>query len=86
MTRLNDGDPCVCEDDLRAVLAACGCDERAIERCAACARAGRFDDGERLLARERRARLDELHAAQRKVDRLDYVMRALERRRAEEEA
>lgn len=85
MTRLNDGDPCVCEDDLRAALAACGCDERAIERCAACVRAGRIDDGTRLLARERRARLDDLHVAQRRVDRLDYVMRALERRKAEEE-
>ena len=71
MTRLNDGDPCVCEDDLRAALAACGCDERAIERCAACVRAGRIDD---------------LHVAQQRVDRLDYVMRALERRKAEEEA
>ena len=70
MTRLNDGDPCVCEDDLRAALAVCGCDERAIERCVACVRAGRLDD---------------LHVAQRRVDRLDYVMRALERRKAEEE-
>ncbi len=86
MTRLNDGDPCVCEDDLRAALAACGCDERAIERCAACVRAGRIDDGARLIARERRARLDDLHVAQQRVDRLDYVMRALERRKAEEEA
>ena len=86
MTRLNDGDPCVCEDDLRAALAACGCDERAIERCAACVRAGRIDDGARLIARERRARLDDLHVAQQRVDRLDYGMRALERRKAEEEA
>ena len=86
MTRLNDGDPCVCEDDLRAALAACGCDERAIERCAACVRAGRIDDGARLIARERRARLDDLHVAQQRVDRLDYVMRALEQRKAEEEA
>ena len=79
MTRLNDGDPCVCEDDLRAALAVCGCDERAIERCVACVRAGRIDDGARLIAR------DDLHVAQRRVDRLDYVMRALERRKAEEE-
>ncbi len=86
MTCLNDGDPCASEADLRAALAACGCDECAIERCVACVRVGRFDDGTWLIARERRARLDELHAAQRRVDRLDYVMRALERRRAEEEA
>ena len=66
-------------------MTVCGCDERAIERCGACVRAGRIDDGTRLLARERRARLDDLHVAQRRVDRLDYVMRALERRKAEEE-
>lgn len=86
MTRLNDGDPCASDADLRAALATCGCDERTIERCLACVRGVRFDEAARLLGCERRARLDDLHAAQRRVDRLDYVMRALERRKAKEEA
>lgn len=85
MTRLNDGDPCASDADLRSVLAECGCDAEVVERCVACARAGRYGDEARLLARERRTRLDDLHAAQRRVDRLDYVMRALERKKAEEE-
>lgn len=78
MMRLSDGDPCGSEEGLRWALAECGCDARDVERCAACACEGRFDDELRLLASKRRALMDELHAAQVKVDRLDYVIRAVE--------
>ena len=78
MMRLNDGNPCTSEESLRTVLAECGCDARDIERCAACSREGRRGDELRMLARKRRELMYELHAAQAKVDRLDYVIRAVD--------
>ena len=80
MARLNDGGPLHDEASLREALAACGCDAARIEQCAALAREGRLADEERLLARQRRALMEEVRAEQRKVDRLDYVLRAIERK------
>lgn len=82
--RLNDGNPCTSEEDLRTVLAECGCDACDIECCTACSREGRRSDELRMLARRRRVLMDELHAAQEKVDRLDYVIRAVESNGSEE--
>lgn len=80
MVRLNDGELLDSEAALKQALVECGCDAESIGRCLTCAREGRLGDEERLLARQRRALMDELHAAQRKVDRLDYIVCAIRRK------
>lgn len=82
MVRLNDAGPLGSEAGLVRALTECGCAEATIERCAELFRAGRTCDQVRLLEQERRTLMSRLHAAQRGVDRIDYVIRELEQAEA----
>ena len=51
-----------------------GCDPEVIARFMACQDAGKTKDSLRVLASQRAALLDEVHASQAKLDCLDYLI------------
>lgn len=63
---------------LEDALADCGMEEDGQKQCLSCVMEGRRPELLRLLNRQRRLLMQELHAAQRKVDALDHVIRSVE--------
>lgn len=82
MKRLSDCWPCDSDADLKRMLGECGCDAESIERRLARGCDDRIDDLIEMLRGKRRTYMEDLHAAQRRVDRLDYVIRLLKQEKS----
>lgn len=67
------------EHDVKQNLIAAGCDQQIIDACMDSYRAGNEKELVRLLRLHRRSLLDEIHAGERKIDCLDYLVYQLEK-------
>ncbi|HJH04696.1 hypothetical protein [Victivallis vadensis] len=54
-----------------------GCDAETVEKYFQLRQAGKIRDQQRLLSKQRRLLLEALHANQRKIDNLDYLLYTL---------
>lgn len=68
------------KDALRRTLADAGCDSALTERFVLLAEQGREREGLALLSQHRRDLLERCHAAEKKIDCLDYLVYQMERR------
>ena len=59
---------------LRQNLIDAGCDQETVQRCIDLAQGKRGAELRRILARHRRTLLDAVHAEQKKIDCLDYLV------------
>ena len=59
---------------LRQNLIDAGCDQEVVQRCMDLAQGKRDAELKRILARHRRTLLDAVHAEQKKIDCLDYLV------------
>lgn len=82
MKRSSDCWPCDSDADLKRMLDECGCDAESIERRLTCGCGDRVDGLIEMLREKRRTYMEELHAAQRRVDRLDYAIRLLKQEKS----
>ncbi len=67
------------EDNLKRILVDAGCLMENIERILKNFEAGHRDDMLKLIKKERTRAMDEYHESGRKVDRMDFVIRNLEK-------
>lgn len=65
--------------EIGGCLSACGLGAEQRERYLALARGGQTKEQMRLLWRRRKALMDDLHLVQKQVDRIDFLLRSLER-------
>lgn len=59
---------------LRQNLIDAGCDQEIVQRCMDLAQGQKTTEMKRILARHRRTLLDTVHAEQKKIDCLDYLV------------
>ena len=59
---------------LRQGLVAAGCEQELVQRCMELAQQKRTAEMKRILARHRRTLLDALHADEKRIDCLDYLI------------
>lgn len=64
---------------LRQNLIDAGCNQEIVQRCMALDREKRIAEMKRILARHRRTLLDTIHADQKKIDCLDYLVYQMEK-------
>lgn len=64
---------------LRQNLIDAGCSQEIVQRCMALDREKRMAEMKRILARHRRTLLDTIHADQKKIDCLDYLVYQMEK-------
>ena len=62
------------EEQIHECLADAGCDKELIKQIEACQSSGRQKDELRLLGDYRRLLLEKIHAEQKKLDLLDYLV------------
>ena len=62
------------EEQIHECLADAGCDKELIKEFETCQRSGRQKEQLRLLGDYRRLLLERIHAEQKKLDRLDYLV------------
>lgn len=65
--------------EISGCLSACGLGAEQRERYLALARGGQTKEQMRLLWQRRKALMDDLHLVQKQVDRIDFLLRSLER-------
>lgn len=70
-----------CEEDVVKNLRDAGCDEATIQAFMNDLHSGKPAKGTKLLEKHRRSLLDHLHAEQKKIDCLDYLLFALQKQR-----
>lgn len=68
-------------EQVLANLKDAGCDDRAIDEAKKLCQTGKYDELHLHFRRCRAELMDELHESQRKVDRLDYLIRQTEKAR-----
>ena len=71
------------EKRVRSQMRDCGCSAKQTKEYLALTDADNTEDRIYLLKRRRKEALDELHAASRQIDCIDYCIRELETRRSE---
>ena len=64
---------------LRQNLIDAGCDPKIVQRCMALFQGKETAEMKRILSRHRRTLLDTLHAEQKKIDCLDYLLYKMEK-------